>query len=100
MWRPEARSAALSNLSFAGNFCANRIGMMTVESAVASGLEAARVVVERRGLGAPVEIIEPVADRDLLAVWLRWVYGPSAYAAKAWSSGTDVVRGLVRALRP
>jgi len=100
VWRPEAQSAAISNLSFAGNFCANRIGMMTVESAVASGLEAARIVVERRGLGAPVEIIEPVADRDLLAVWLRWVYGPSAYAAKAWSSGTDAVRGLVRALRP
>jgi hypothetical protein len=98
VWRPDAECTAISNLSFAGNFCANRIGMMTVESAVASGLEAARVVVKRHGLGGPVEIVEPVADRDLLAVWLRYAYGPSAYAAKAWSAGTDVARGLLRML--
>jgi hypothetical protein len=98
VWRPEAECTAISNLSFAGNFCANRIGMMTVESAVASGLEAARVVVKRHGFGGPVEIVEPVADKDLLAVWLRYAYGPSAYAAKAWSAGTDVARGLLRML--
>lgn len=99
VWRPPAACEGIANLCFAGNFCRNRIGMMTVESAVASGLEAARVVVERRGLGAPVEVVEPKADRDLLCVWLRYAYGPSAYMAKAWSMGTDVLRALRRQRR-
>jgi hypothetical protein len=100
VWRPAARCDGIANLYFAGNFCANRIGMMTVESAVASGLEAARAVVERRRFGAPVEILEPSAGNELFYVWLRYVYGPSAMAAKAWSMGTDAVRGLLRMLTP
>jgi hypothetical protein len=99
-WRPAAACEGIDNLYFAGNFCANRIGMMTVESAVASGLEAAREVVERRGLGRPVEIIEPSSGNDLFYVWLRYAYGPSALAAKAWSMGTDALRGLRRMLTP
>jgi hypothetical protein len=98
LWRPPAACEGVSNLSFAGNFCRNRIGMMTVESAVASGLEAARCIVKRRGHGRPVEIVEPTADRDLLCLWLRYAYGPSAYMAKAWSTGTDLFRGMRRAL--
>jgi Flavin containing amine oxidoreductase len=100
VWRPTAASAGLSNLSLAGNFCANRIGMMTVESAVASGLEAVRVIVERRGLGAPVEIVEPSADFDALCVWLRYACAPSAYAAKAWSTGSDWLRSVRSSLTP
>ena len=99
VWRPPAACEGIENLSFAGNFCRNRIGMMTVESAVASGLEAARCIVKRRGHGEPVEIVEPKADRDLLCVMLRYAYGPSAYMAKAWSTGTDLVRGLRRQRR-
>jgi flavin-dependent amine oxidoreductase len=93
VWRPGSVCTGLSNLYFAGNFCANRIGMMTIESAVASGLEAAQEVVDRRRHGAPVEIVEPAASFDALCVWLRYVYGPSAFAAKAWSSGSDWLRG-------
>jgi hypothetical protein len=102
VWRPKAACEGLSNLSFAGNFTANRIGMMTVESAVASGLEAARVIVERRGFGAPVEIVEPSAAMDALCVCLRYMWGPSAFAAKAWSTGTDWgsrLRGLLTPTR-
>ena len=98
VWRPPATCKGVTNLSFAGNFCRNRIGMMTVESAVASGLEAARVVVERRRVGDPVHVIEPKADRDLLALWFRYAYGPSAYMAKAWSTGADMFHGMRRAL--
>jgi hypothetical protein len=94
VWRPAAACDGLANLTFAGNFCQNRIGMMTVESAVASGLEAVRAIVQRRGLGSPVEIIEPNAGFDPLYVWLRYAYGPSAFAAKAWSAGTDALRRL------
>jgi hypothetical protein len=99
-WRPGAACAELSNLSFAGNFCANTIGMMTVESAVASGLDAARVIVERRGLGSPVKIIQPSSRWDLAAVGLRYMYGPSAYMAKAWSKGSDLLRQLGSLLAP
>lgn len=100
VWRPAAACDGLVNLYFAGNFCANRIGMMTVESAVASGLEAVQAIVERRGFGAPVDILEPSAGHELLYVWLRYACGPSAFAAKAWSTGTDALRGLLRMLTP
>ncbi|HYZ28616.1 MAG TPA: FAD-dependent oxidoreductase [Thermoleophilaceae bacterium] len=100
IWRPAATCSDLSNLYFAGNFCANRIGMMTVESAVASGLEAARAMVARRGFGAPVEIIEPNAGANALYVALRWAYGPSALAAKALSTGSDWLRRLRPLLTP
>ena len=50
----------LPNLSYAGDYCDNRIGMTTIESAVTSGLEAAAAIVARRG-GKPVEIREPRA---------------------------------------
>jgi len=100
VWRPEAACTGVANLYFAGNFCANRIGMMTVESAVASGLEAARAVVERRGFGAPVEILEPKAIFDALCVWLRYVWAPYAVAAKGWSMGSDWLRELRRHLAP
>jgi hypothetical protein len=99
VWRPAAACDGLSNLTFAGNFCRNRIGMMTVESAVASGLEAVRAIVKRRGLGRPVEIIEPNAGFDPLYVWLRYAYAPSAVAAKAWSAGTDALRRLRSVVR-
>jgi NAD(P)-binding Rossmann-like domain/Flavin containing amine oxidoreductase len=100
VWRPAASCPDIDNLWFAGNFCANRIGMMTVESAVASGLEAARAIVERRGLGNPVEIIEPNPGHDLLYLWFRYAFGPSAIAAKAWSCGSDLLSRAKTFLTP
>jgi hypothetical protein len=100
VWRPGAQCPDIVNLSFAGNFCRNRIGMMTVESAVVSGLEAARVVVERHRRGAPIEIVEPSSRHDLLSVWLRYAAAPSAAYAKAWSMGADAYSSLKRMLTP
>jgi hypothetical protein len=93
-WRPGATSAAISNLSFAGDFCRNRIGMTTIESAVTTGLEAAQAIVERRGIGAPVEIIEPDSLPGALYVWLRYAWAPYAFAGKAWSTGSDLMRSI------
>jgi hypothetical protein len=73
--------------------------MTTIESAVAGGLEAARVVVARRG-GAPVEIAVPAEDSGLLYVGLRYLWGPYALAAKAWSTASDYAGGLRRLLTP
>jgi hypothetical protein len=92
-WRPAASSEQISNLSFAGDFCNNRIGMTTIESAVTTGLEAARVIVERRGIGDPVDIAEPGSRPAALYLWLRYAWAPYALAAKAWSAGSDAVKG-------
>jgi hypothetical protein len=89
VWRPPAAFDTIHNVAFAGDFCANRIGMTTIESAVTTGLEAARVIVKRRGVGGPVEIIEPDTASGLGYVWLRYAAAPYAAAAKAWSAGSD-----------
>jgi hypothetical protein len=88
VWRPGAACEGIANLSLAGDFCANRIGMTTIESAVTTGLEATRVIVERRG-GAPVEIAQPAAHTSARAVWFRNLWAPYAAAAKAWSWSGD-----------
>jgi hypothetical protein len=99
VWRPKAECAGVENVTFAGDFCANDIGMTTIESAVAGGLEAARVVVERRG-GAPVEIAVPAEGSGLLYVGLRYLWAPYALGAKAWSTASDYAGGLRRLLTP
>jgi hypothetical protein len=100
VWRPKAACDGVGNLSFAGDFCANRIGMTTIESAVTTGLEAARVVVERRGLGPPIEITEPEPGPEALFLWLRWAWMPYVAAAKTWSAGSDCAGWLRELLTP
>ena len=97
---PQAAVENVANLALAGDFCANRIGLTTIESAVTTGLEAARVIVERRGVGDPVEILEPDAGVDPYYVWLRYVWAPYAAAAKAWSTGSDWAGRLRELLTP
>lgn len=89
-WRPDCASDALSNMYIAGDFANNHVGMTVVESAVTSGLYAARVLVRRRGVGDPVEIIRPdvAIARDMLYVWLRYAWAPYVCAASAWSTAT------------
>jgi hypothetical protein len=98
--RPVAACEGIENLSFAGDFCANRIGMTTIESAVTTGLEAARVIVGRRGIGDPVEITEPGLGSSALYVWIRYAWAPYVAVAKAWSSGSDHVKSLRGFLTP
>jgi predicted NAD/FAD-dependent oxidoreductase len=93
VWRPGAACEGVPNLSLAGDFCANRIGMTTIESAVTTGLEATRVIVERHG-GADVEITQPSAHTSARAVWFRNVWAPYAAAAKAWSWSSDCLAGI------
>jgi NAD(P)-binding Rossmann-like domain/Flavin containing amine oxidoreductase len=100
VWRPAAKVGGIHNVAFAGDFCANRIGMTTIESAVTTGLEAAQVVVGRRGVGRPVEIAEPDAGFAPYYVWLRYVWAPYAAAAKALSAGSDWAGRLRRVLTP
>jgi hypothetical protein len=86
-WRPDASSSHISNIYVAGDFCNNDVGMTTIESAVTTGLEAAKVIVQRNRHGKPVKIIPP--DKSLIAdasyVWLSYAWLPYAFAASAWS---------------
>lgn len=93
-WRPPTRCEGIANLSFAGDFCASKIGMTTIESAVTSGLEAARVIVDRRGFGEPVQVLQPRSLPTALYLWLRYALGPYAAYAKAWSMADDCASGL------
>jgi hypothetical protein len=92
-WRPGASCQGIPNLCLAGDFCANPIGMTTIESAVTTGLEAARVIVERRD-GDPVEIARPAAHTTSRAAWFRTAWAPYAAAAKTWSWSTDRLRNI------
>jgi flavin-dependent amine oxidoreductase len=100
VWRPAASVDTIANVTFAGDFCANRIGMTTIESAVTTGLEAARVIVKRHGVGAPVEITTPDAGVAAYYVWLRYACAPYAAAAWAWSTGSDCATWLRDMLTP
>ena len=95
VWRPKAADPRLPNLSYAGDYCDNRIGMTTIESAVTSGLEAAAAIVARRG-GKPVEIREPRALPQPLWLWLRYACLPYAAGASLWSRGSDLAADVCR----
>jgi hypothetical protein len=94
--RPQPRSATVANLTFAGDFCQNHVGMTTIESAVTSGLQAAEAIVAKRGVGGPVPIAKPnhTLRIELLSVWLRYALAPYAAGSGAWSRGGDAVRDL------
>ena len=56
-WQPETHyPSAISNLFFGGDSTINPVRMSTVESAVVSGLQAARGIWSKHALGTPVEI--------------------------------------------
>jgi flavin-dependent amine oxidoreductase len=93
-WRPDASSAHISNIYLAGDFCNNNIGMTTIESAVTTGLEAAKVIVQRNRHGHPVRIIprEQNVLADLSYVCLRYAWAPSAAAASLWSRASSFIK--------
>jgi hypothetical protein len=91
VWRPPASIPELSNLAFAGDFCHGHIGLTTVESAVASGLNAANAILQRRG-GDEFKVLEPNTLPDPLYMLMRYAFAPGAMAAKAWSEAVHHLR--------
>jgi hypothetical protein len=94
-WRPDASSDHIPNIYVAGDFCNNDVGMTTIESAVTTGLAAAKVIVTRNRHGKPVTIIPP--DKSILAdasyVWLSYAWLPYAFAASLWSHLLTFISG-------
>jgi len=86
-WCTEVCYPEIPNLYFAGNTCANPIMIATVESAVYSGLQAARAVVEQYRDAAkldPVPIIEPKAYPTAMLFAWKIMLSPYAALAKLW----------------
>jgi hypothetical protein len=94
-WQPESHYPdAIENLFFAGDCTINPVRMATVESAIVSGLQAARGIWETARLGAPIEIKMAAAPPLPLVVALKSWLAPWAYAAKCWSSMGNVLPTL------
>ncbi|MFL5282630.1 MAG: FAD-dependent oxidoreductase [Rhodopila sp.] len=88
--RPTA-TCAIPNLFIAGDYCQTCIDVVTIEGAVVSGLLAAEAVRERRGIGAPIEIIEPPSYSEASLALMKACGAPWAYAAKAVAELQDVM---------
>ena len=100
-WRPKVHFEELANVWFAGDFCRNKVGLTTIESAVTAGVEAAAGIATRHRIGAPVQVYEPPSLPAALYAWLRIAWAPYIAGAKTWSSGSDglnEVRGRLREL--
>jgi len=94
-WRPAPSCPEVVNLWLAGDFCRNDVGMMTIESAVTTGLAAAAAIVRRRGLGDPVEILTPDKGMPAFYAWARYAWAPYAATAKVLSTGRDLLSGVL-----
>ena len=90
-WRPLADVPQIENLTLAGDFCDNDVGLTTIESAVTTGLLAASAIVTRRRVGSPVPIAPHGATlrQDYVYAALRWMLAPYAATASAWSRAAD-----------
>jgi hypothetical protein len=90
-WRPAASYERLDNVAFAGDLCRQDIGLTTIESAVASGLEASNAIIARRGIGEEIEVLRPRTLPGPYYVFLRYALLPTALAMKALSCGLDPI---------
>ena len=90
MYAPEVNYPEVPNVFFAGDFCPNEVGMATVESAVETGLLAAKALRERYGQKGDAILIHelPKLDEELLLA-TKLLLTPVAYLAKAYSLATD-----------
>lgn len=108
-WRP-ATTTEIPNLFIAGDYCDTEIGIVSVESAVVSGLRAARAVQAQaradRGLlaDAPelreIPIVLPETYPIVNADALKLILTPHAIACKAWSRAIDLAAHPERGFTP
>jgi predicted NAD/FAD-dependent oxidoreductase len=98
-YRPKT-TCDIANLFIAGDFCQSVVDVVTIEGAVVSGLNAAQAVCDRHGLGEAIGIIEPDAYPTLPLAALALGTMPLAYAAKAVSTGDQILRQAYRSVFP
>ncbi len=77
----------IANLFIAGDYCRTPVDVVTIESAVTSGLMAAETVRRRANVGDPIEIRQAAAYPTEMMTALKYMGLPFAYAAK---TGADL----------
>ena len=100
MAAPRSTPRQLANLWFAGDFCRNKVGLTTIESAATAGVEVAAGIVARHGIGSAGHGARAAvaAGRDVRLA----THGVGAVrrpGAKTWSSGSDGLANVGGRLR-
>jgi Flavin containing amine oxidoreductase len=85
-WQPVTHYDQIPNLFFAGDCTVNRVRIATVESAIVSGLNAARGVWKARPLGQEIPVKTHVPAPPVLSAGMKALLTPWAYAARYWSN--------------
>jgi hypothetical protein len=80
-FRPDARTE-LSNLYLAGDYCRSHVDLVSMESAITTGLRAAEALRKDVGIAKPVQIIEPWIPSRRLLLLAKFALMPVAVAAK------------------
>jgi hypothetical protein len=97
--RPTA-TCDIPNLFLAGDFCQTFVDVVTVEGAVVSGLLAAEALRRRRGIGAPINIVQPDSYPVILPAMLAAALRPAALAAKFVSVADSMMRAQFSRMFP
>jgi protoporphyrinogen oxidase len=98
-FRPET-TCEIPNLLIAGDYCKTPIDVVTVESAVTSGLMAAEAVRGRANVGDPINILQVTAYPREMMAGLKYMGMPLAYAAKAASELYDAFQSRYSEIFP
>jgi zeta-carotene desaturase len=98
-FRPET-TCKIPNLLIAGDYCKTFVNVVTIESAVVSGLLAAEAVRKRASVGDPIRVITPDVYPEPALAALKLVGMPYAYAAKGWSMLYGALQPAVREIFP
>ena len=94
-WQPETHYPnEIANLFFGGDCTINPVRMATVEAAIVSGLQAARGIWAKHPRGEPIDIQEAEALPLPAILAMKTLLAPWAYAAKCWSSASDLLPHL------
>jgi NAD(P)-binding Rossmann-like domain/Flavin containing amine oxidoreductase len=98
-YRPET-VCEISNVFIAGDYCRTPVDVVTVESAVVSGLMAAEAVRRRSNVGRPINILQAAAYSEELMTGLKYLGMPFAYAAKMGSGLYEALQSRYREIFP
>ena len=98
-YRPKA-TCDIPNLFLAGDFCQTFIDVVTVEGAVVSGLLAAEALRRKRGIGTPIDIVQPDSYPAILPAMLAAALQPAALAAKVVSVADSMMRAQFSRIFP
>jgi hypothetical protein len=94
-WQPVTHYDQISNLFFAGDLTVNPVRIATVESAMVSGLNAARGVWDAHPLGTPIPLKSYQPPPPVLFAEMKAMLAPWAYAARYWSNAANALPKLV-----